>query len=76
MLFVNIIAPMLNFGGGFGHKACGVLAPQPGIKPALPELEGEVLTTGWPGKSSHIIFLKKCSEFYSGTLSLLVIPLE
>ena len=35
----------------FGHKACGILAPQPGIKPASSPLEGEVLTTGPPGKS-------------------------
>ena len=35
----------------FGHKACAILAPQPGIKPATPGLEGEVLTTGLPGKS-------------------------
>ena len=33
----------------FGIKACGNLAPQPGIKPALPALEGDVLTTGLPG---------------------------
>ena len=35
----------------FGHEACGILAPQLGIKPATPGLEGEVLTTGLPGKS-------------------------
>ena len=29
----------------------GVLAPQPGIKPTPPALEGKVLTTGPPGKS-------------------------
>ena len=34
----------------FGHKACGILAPQPGIKPTSSALEGEVLTTGPPGK--------------------------
>ena len=34
-----------------GHEACGILAPQPGIKPVLPTLEGEVLTTGPPGSS-------------------------
>ena len=33
----------------FGHDACGILAPQPGIEPLA--LEGEVLTTGPPGKS-------------------------
>ena len=26
----------------FGLEACGILAPQPGIEPALPALEGEV----------------------------------
>ena len=32
-----------------GHEACGMLAPQPGIEPIPPALEGEVLTTGLPG---------------------------
>lgn len=37
MLFVNIIASMLNLAGAaFGHEACRILAPQPGVKPALP----------------------------------------
>ena len=35
----------------FGREACGILAPRPRIKPAPPALEGEVLTTGPPGKS-------------------------
>ena len=35
----------------FGPEACGILAPQPGIEPTLPTLEGEVFTTGLPGKS-------------------------
>ena len=35
----------------FGHQACGILAPQLGIKPAPPALEGKVLTTGPAGKS-------------------------
>ena len=26
----------------FGHEACGILAPQPGIEPTPPALEGEV----------------------------------
>ena len=29
----------------------GILAPQPGIKPITPALEGEDLITGLPGKS-------------------------
>ena len=33
-----------------GHEACGILAPQPGIELTPPALEGEVLTTGLPGK--------------------------
>ena len=28
----------------FGHKACGILDPQPGMEPPSPALEGEVLT--------------------------------
>ena len=35
----------------FDPKACGTLAPQPGIEPTTPAVEGEVLTTGLPGKS-------------------------
>ena len=34
-----------------GHRAYGILAPRPGIEPAPPALEGEVLTTGPAGKS-------------------------
>ena len=43
----------------FGCKACGILAPRPGIKPSPPALEGEVLTTGPPGKS---LFSNICLE--------------
>ena len=35
----------------FGPEANGILVPQPGIEPRPPALEGEVLTTGAPGKS-------------------------
>ena len=35
----------------FGHEAHGILALRPGIEPAPPALEGEVLTTRLPGKS-------------------------
>ena len=41
----------------FGLKSCGNLAPQPGIEPAPPALEGEVLLTGPPGKSLTLISL-------------------
>ena len=40
----------------FGHEACGILAPWPGNELAPPALEGEVLTTGWPGKSQYRLF--------------------
>ena len=41
----------------FGLKACEILAPGPGIEPAPPALEGEVLTTGLPGKSPFFLSL-------------------
>ena len=34
-------------------QACGMLAPWPGIEPAPPALEGEVLTTGPLGNSQE-----------------------
>ena len=36
----------------FGHEACEILAPQP----ALPALEGEMLTTGPPRKPLEALF--------------------
>ena len=44
----------------FGHETCGIVALQPGIEPAPPEVAGEVLTTGLPGKSPHITFFSDC----------------
>ena len=43
----------------FGRKACGILTPLLGIKPAPPALEGEVFTTGPLGKSlpAHFVSL-------------------
>ena len=35
----------------FGHEVCPILAPQPGIDPALPALDSEILMTGLWGKS-------------------------
>ena len=35
----------------FGHEACEILPPWPGIEPVLPALEGEVWATGPTGKS-------------------------
>ena len=40
----------------FGLEACGILALWPGIKPTPHVLEGEVLTTGPPGKSPDELF--------------------
>jgi len=52
--FVHNIASVLCF-GFFGPGVCGILAPQPGIEPTPPALEGEVLTTGPLGKSLNCI---------------------
>ena len=41
----------------FGHEACGILAPQPGMGPVPPASEDKVLTTGPPGKSPTLIYL-------------------
>ena len=48
---------MFCFVWNLGHKACGILAPQPGIGPSPPALEGEVLTTELPGKSPQNILV-------------------
>ena len=41
----------------FGSEACWILGPRPGIEPTAPfALESEVLTTGPPEKSPHVIF--------------------
>ena len=47
--FVTIL--LLCYALVFWHEACGILAPRPGIEPTPPALEGEVLTTGPPGRS-------------------------
>ena len=39
----------------FGQEACSILAPQPGMEPEPPALEGEVLTTAPPGKSHGLV---------------------
>ena len=38
----------------FGQEACGIFAPRPGVRPAPPALEGEVLTPGPPGGVPHL----------------------
>ena len=39
----------------FGHEVCQILAPQPGIEPALPALDSEISTTGLRGKSQKAL---------------------
>ena len=53
--FVTIMILFYVFLQFFGHKACGILAPQLKIKPAHPALEDEVLATGPPGKFFLIV---------------------
>ena len=56
----------------FGHKACGILSPPPGIESAPPALEGEVLTTGLPGKSLRTFLSETGSTWRWGAQWLLV----
>ena len=41
-----------------GHKACGILAAQPGTELASLALEDKILITGLPGKSQVSFILK------------------
>ena len=51
-VFIEFVTKLLCFMFWFfGCKACGILAPRPGIEPASPALESEVLTPGPPRKS-------------------------
>ncbi|CAI9159747.1 unnamed protein product [Rangifer tarandus platyrhynchus] len=51
-VFIEFITILLLFYAlVFWPQVCGILAPRPGIELASPMLEGEVLTTGPPGKS-------------------------
>ena len=40
----------------FGHEVFVILAPQTGIRLALPALKGRDLTTGLPGKTHSNVF--------------------
>ena len=58
ILIINLAALNLSCGthvvvaGGLScSEACGILAPQPGIEPASPALQGGFLTTGPSGES-------------------------
>jgi len=48
-VFIEFVIKLLLFyvSWFFGHVACGIVVPQPGIETAL---EGKVLTTDPPGK--------------------------
>ena len=46
-----------HIAGGFFTSWATRLVPWPGIEPEPPALEGEVLSTGLPGKSPKIIYL-------------------
>ena len=48
--FVTLLLLLFMF-WFFGSGACGVLAPEPGIRPTPPALEGEVSPTRPPEKS-------------------------
>lgn len=50
------MAPVLCLALFFGHKRCGILAPDQGIKTVLFVLEGKVLTTAFPEKSLQCDF--------------------
>ena len=51
-VFIEFVTILLLFMVWFfGQERHGILAPQPGIEPTPPTLEGKVLTTGLPGKS-------------------------
>ena len=49
--FIELVTILLLF------YVFGILAPQPGIEPVPPMLEGAVLATGLPGKPQEASFL-------------------
>ena len=50
----------------FGHKACGILAPRPGIELTLPELESEVLTIGPQGSPPKLLSFDQWLGIFTG----------
>ena len=53
-VFIDFVTVLLLFYVlFFGHKACGILALQPGIRPVYPALEGDILTMDPQGSPSH-----------------------
>ena len=49
--FTTILLLLFMFCFFWGHKACGILTPQPGVDLQSPTLEGDVSTSGPLGKS-------------------------
>ena len=45
----------------FGQETWSVLAPWPGIEPIPPAVEGEILSSGPPGKSVYYFFFFSAS---------------
>ena len=69
-VFVEFVTVLLLFYVlVFDHEACEILVPRPGIKPAPPTLEGEVLTNGPPGKSLPAASLEQFLRAIWGTVS-------
>ena len=57
-VFIEFVTTLLLFYVlVFGLKACGILAPHPGMEPAPPALEGKALTTGPSTESQPFSFL-------------------
>ena len=56
-VFIELVITLLLFYVFWflGHEACGIPAPQPGIEPAPPALEGKVPTTAPPEKPLYSI---------------------
>ena len=54
-IFINFLQYGFLCFGIFGQETCGILAPWPGIKFTPAALEGEVITTGLPGKSLFLL---------------------
>ena len=50
--FIESVTVLLLFSvfGYFGHRAGRILASRPGMEHTAPAREGEVLTTGLPGR--------------------------
>ena len=60
----------------FGHEACGISAPRPGIEPTPPELEGEVFFffwLCWVLGAACGIFIEACGIFRCCSRASLVV---